>query len=143
MLSFSSKITIFSCPDLTPPCLIPTQVLFFPRDFPATVSHSRRCQRLTSISGNPDNGPHAMLHTCSSAPGMSIRGSHRTKGCFSGCTRTPQCRPVMSHSSVWRRCPLGWAAWGEFGLRTSCVPSGQRTPLVSHGVTVGHHRPTP
>ena len=42
-----------------------------------------------------------------------------------------------------RRCPLGWAAWGEFGLRTSCVPSGQRTPLVSHGVTVGHHRPTP
>ena len=105
---------------ITPPCLIPTQVLFFPRDFPATVSHSRRCQRLTSISGNPDNGPHATLHTCSSAPGMSIRGSHRTKGCFSGCTRTPQCRPVMSHSSVWRRCPLGWAAWGEFGLRTSC-----------------------
>ena len=139
----SSKITIFSCSDLTPLCLIPTQVLFFPRDFPATVSHSRRCQRLTSISGNPDNGHHATLHTCSSAPGMSIRGSHRTKGCFSGCTRTPQCRPVMSHSSVWRRCPLGWAAWGEFGLRTSCVPSGQRTPLVSHGVTVGHHRPTP
>ena len=91
----SSKITIFSCPDLTPPCLIPTQVLFFPREFPATVSHSRRCQRLTSISGNPDNGPHATLHTCSSAPGMSIRGSHRTKGCFSGCTRTPQCRPVL------------------------------------------------
>ena len=58
-------------------------------------------------------------------------------------TTVPPGALVMSHSSVWRRCPLGWAAWGEFGLRTSCVPSGQRTPLVSHGVTVGHLRPTP
>ena len=59
---------------------------------------------------------------------MSIRGSHQTKGCFSGC-RTPQCRGAlvwpramcMSHSSVrWAQVSLGWSAWGEFGLRTSC-----------------------
>ena len=55
-------------------------------------------------------------------------------------------RPAMHVpcTALWdgRRCPPR-AAWGEFGLRTSCPSSGQWTPLVSHGVTVGHHRAGP
>ena len=35
------------------------------------------------------------------------------------------------------------AASGEFGLRTSCPPEWTEDTRASHGVTVGHLRPTP
>ena len=63
------------------------------------------------------------------------------KRVFFGLHRTP--RPRACHTALCdgRRCP--WV--GPRGVNSGYghpVPSGQRTPLVSHGVTVGCHRPT-
>ena len=136
----SRQTEVFGEFDSHASALIPVKV------FPPLRPSPRRCQRLTSISGSSDNGHHAMLHTCGSAPGMSIRGSRRTKGCFSGCTG--------HHSAlVWPRacrtalCVMGAGVprFGPRGVNSGYghpVPGGQRTPLVSHGVTVGRHRPT-
>ena len=84
-------------------------------------------------------------HTCSSGGRMSTRGSLRTKGCFSGCW-SPQCRAALvcrRHTVRVAGVPRTLAASGEFGLRTSCPPEWTEDTRASHGVTVGHLRPTP
>ena len=126
-----------------------------------SVQHPTRCQRLTSISGNIDNGHHAMLHTCGSAPGMSIRGSHRTKGCFSGCAghnSAAQSALVLpravhvAHTALCdgRRCPprdgprgvnsgYGHPVLPKWTVDTSGVPWCHRGTPASHTMVQCNH----
>ena len=84
-------------------------------------------------------------HTCSSGGRMSTRGSLRTKGCFSGCWSPQYCAALVCtrHTVRVAGVPRTLAASGEFGLRTSCPPEWTEDTRASHGVTVGHLRPTP
>ena len=85
-------------------------------------------------------------HTCSSGGRMSTRGSLRTKGCFSGCW-SPQCGAalVCRRHTVRAQVSLGhWLRLVNSGYGHPVLPSEwTEDTRASHGVTVGHLRPTP
>ena len=55
----------------------------------------------------------------------------------------PGCSGMYETHSEGAGVSMTLAASGEFGLRTSCPPEWTEDTRASHGVTVGHLRPTP
>ena len=99
---------------------IPTQVPFFPSQFfpPSVqvrgdVNAWRQYQEAVTM-GIMQCSTHVGLYW-----GCQYEEAAGQKGVFRVAQDTTA--PCMSHSSVWwAQVSLGWAAWGEFGLRTSC-----------------------
>ena len=127
-------------------------MLFFPpSDFPANPSHVHTSEvrsdvnAVTSISGNCYNGPPTMpTHMLVRREDVNAR-KPSDKRLFFGLLETtvPGCSGMYETHSGGAGVPMTLAASGEFGLRTSCPPEWTEDTRASHGVTVGHLRPTP
>ena len=100
---------------------------------------------VTSISGNWHNGPPTMpTHMLVRREDVNAR-KPSDKRLFFGLLEStvPGCSGMYETHSEGAGVPRTLAASGEFGLRTSCPPEWTEDTRASHGVTVGHLRPTP